>query len=187
MRRVPSARAPTASLSAATDWRRPRTSSQLLTYLLGTWSVSKNLQYTRGGKSGTFAGEATFARLNGDASIVSFVEEGTARLEPSGDTYDARQRLLYTADGSTDGVRVYFDEHIGARDDTSSVVKGARFFHDIQFDDAIDLGPFLHPCGPDMYRGKLAFDGESKFRLLWSVSGPRKLGVVTSTFCRLCS
>ena len=131
------------------------------------------------------AGEATFARLNGDASIVSFVEEGTARLEPSGDTYDARQRLLYTADGSTDGVRVYFDEHIGTRDDTSSVVKGARFFHDIQFDDAIDLGPFLHPCGPDMYRGKLAFDGESKFRLLWSVSGPRKLGVVTSTFCRL--
>ena len=43
---------------------------------------------------------------------------------------------------------------------------------------------FDHPCGPDMYRGRLALDGEDTFRLLWSVTGPRKLGGVTSTFRR---
>ena len=154
---------------------------QLLRFLLGAWSVSKTMQYTRGGKDGIFTGSATFAPLLGDASVLSFVEDGVATLG-SDEQYSARQRLLYASDDSAT-LRVLFDESV-ARTSAADVMAGARFFHAIALAAPAPPPPFEHPCGPDMYRGRLVLEDEDTFRLLWTVIGPRKLGSVRSTFRR---
>ena len=140
------------------------------------------MQYNRGGKDGTFTGQATFASL--DASVVGFEEHGTALLAPNNDEYQARSSLLYVA-AQEKSVRVLFDEG-SDRSSAGAILAGARFFHTIEFGGGFNVEYRLseHPCGPDVYRGRLAVDGEESFRLLWSVSGPRKLGTVTSTFRR---
>jgi len=164
----------------------PRTPTQLLSYLLGTWSVSKQYSYVRGGKDGTFAGDADFVRLDG--STVAFEESGVARLGPDDEEFSGRQRLLYTAAADDPCcIRVLFDE-ANERDSAASIMTGARFFHTIEMTGSSAPPPaFEHPCGPDMYRGTIKLDDEQTFRLLWSVSGPRKLGTVTSVFCRRAS
>ena len=167
------------------QWRAPQSPAALLSYLIGTWTVAKDMQYQRGGKTGTFSGVATFSRLT--ESVVTFEEQGTARLAPDGDAYEARQRLLYThvaGDQAPSSVRVLFDE-ASSRESAAAVLAGARFFHTIEFVGGPNLPPFNHPCGPDMYRGRIALDDECCFRLLWGVSGPRKLGIVVSTFRRV--
>ena len=173
------------SQAASLSWRPPSTPVQLLSYLLGTWSVSKEMQYTRGGKTGTFAGQATFAWLDCDMPTIAFEEKGMARLAPEDQEYSARHRLLYMA--PTDDptlLQVCFDE-ARERDSAAAIIAGSRFFHTIEYA-SMDAypPPFDHPCGPDMYRGRIALDDEQTFRLLWRVSGPRKLGSVTSTFRR---
>ena len=140
------------------------------------------MQYTRGGKDGTFLGHATVASL--DSSTVTFEEQGIAQLSPLGEEYEARQRLLYVASSSDTCVHVLFDESKD-RGTVSAIVAGGRAFHTIDLSDAAPQ--FEHPCGPDLYRGRLALDGEDNFRLLWGVSGPRKLGSVISTFRRTSS
>ena len=44
-------------------WTTPATPAALLSYLLGPWTLTKTLTYTRGGLSGTFRGDATFMPL----------------------------------------------------------------------------------------------------------------------------
>ena len=159
----------------------PATPAALSLYLLGSWTLSKTLQYTRGGRSGTFLGEARFSPLS-DA-VLSYEETGKATLLPDNEQYEARHALLYDFSDNNDRgiVRVSFDE----ASDRSSVegrVEAARFFHNIDFAQP-DL-PFQHPCGPDMYYGRLLCSSQDAFVLDWRVEGPRKLGRVVSKFSR---
>ena len=108
-----------------------------------------------------------------------------ARLAPEDQEYSARHRLLYMAPTEDPTLlRVCFDE-ARERDSVAAIIAGSRFFHTIEYA-SMDAypPPFDHPCGPDMYRGRIALDDKQTFRLLWRVSGPRKLGSVTSTFRR---
>ena len=143
------------------------------------------MSYVRGGKDGTFAGSASFVSLNN--TTVVFDEQGTATLAPNNDEYQARHGLLYQAEPD-ESMSVFFDE-ARDRDSPASILAGARFFHKVEFGGIDGTAPLLseHPCGPDIYRGRLALDSPDTFRLLWSVSGPRKLGTVASTFRRTSS
>lgn len=163
----------------------PCSPKALSTFLLGAWSLTKRLSYERGGKSGTFAGEATFAPLAGMDGVVAYVEDGTATLLPEQLQLSARHALLYDCrDGAGEScVQVFFDE-ASQRDSAVQIMDGGRFFHTIDFASQ-PLPEFRHPCGPDMYYGRLLFESEDAFTLDWRVVGPRKSGAVVSRFRRL--
>ena len=146
----------------------PRAPPALFTYLLGAWSVAKRLDYQRGGVSGSFAGEASFTAR--DAGVLSFMENGVATLK--GEEFSAQQALLYDCSDERI-VRVFFDE-----------ASGPRAFHTIDFENPDRIPPFEHPCGPDLYRGRLVIGSANSFELRWNVAGPRKLGSVVSSFRR---
>jgi hypothetical protein len=159
----------------------PATPTALLSYLLGSWTLTKTLTYSRGGRSGTWSGEATFAPLADTLQVLAYEETGIATLEPSMETFEARHALLYDC-SADDRVEVFFDEAT-KRDDPVDIMAGKRFFH------SIDLSsperPFKHPCGPDMYYGRLLCTSSDLFVLDWRVEGPRKLGRVVSRFRRV--
>ena len=158
----------------------PATPTALLSYLLGSWTLTKTLTYSRGGRSGSFRGEATFAPLAGSLQVLAYEETGIATLEPSMETFEARHALLYDC-SDNDRVDVFFDE--ATKRDPAAVMTGKRFFH------SIDLSrperPFEHPCGPDMYYGRLLCTSSDLFVLDWRVEGPRKLGRIVSRFRRV--
>ena len=149
-------------------------------YLLGSWTLSKTLTYTRGGVSGSFLGQASFSPLAGAPHVLTYEESGVATLGPSAEQFQARHALLYDC-GDEDVVRVSFDE-ASHRQSACEVLSGSRFFHsiDLREPDA----PFAHPCGPDMYYGRLLCSNQDEFVLDWRVEGPRKLGRIISRFRR---
>lgn len=158
----------------------PTTPAALFSYLLGTWTLTKTLEYQRGGRSGNFRGSAQFMPLSaGVEGVLSYEETGVATLEPNMEALEARHALLYDCSDATD-VKVYFDEAINRA--PADVLTGRRYFH------SIDLSspdkPFVHPCGPDMYYGRLMVTSPDVFVLDWRVEGPRKLGRVVSRFSR---
>lgn len=142
-------------------WQRPATARALRDYFVGSsgrWLLSKELSYVRGGVSGTFSGGACFGRL--DEQWLAYSEQGRATLGEEGTTpqiFEASRRLLYDCSQPAGRVDCYFDE---AADRTPRGVRGgARFFHGLQLPTAAAeaVRPFEHPCGPDLYRGRLVF------------------------------
>ena len=90
----------------------PTTPAALFSYLLGTWTLTKTLEYQRGGRSGNFRGSAQFMPLSaGVEGVLSYEETGVATLEPNMEALEARHALLYDCSDATD-VKVYFDEAI---------------------------------------------------------------------------
>lgn len=137
------------------------------------------MQYTRGGRSGVFAGTAEFVPLAQRLQVLCFCERGTATLEPGGEEFTAYSRHLWNCEAS-ERVEVFFDD-ASTETDVNTRVANAKYFHTMNFPDP---KIFEHPCGPDMYRGTIVFESEDRFRLDWRVTGPRKLGTVISRFRR---
>jgi len=162
---------------------QPRTPATLRSYLEGTWTLEKSMQYNRGGVTGTFSGITTFEPLEHATrpALLTYKEDGQATLGPEKATFQASKLLLW--DFAGDLVDVYFDE---ARDRSADgIVEGARFFHHIDAAAAAE-GPFQfeHPCLADTYRGTIHLDAPDCFRMLWHVSGPNKDGVIHNTYTR---
>lgn len=163
-------------------FQAPCTSLALGAYLHGTWTVKKEFSYVRGGKCGTFDGKATFTYLPGDDSQLSYIEDGTMLLQPERITLTARRRLLYDCTAKRH-VRVSFDE--ASSRDPADMLRSARFFHDIWLaEDGAPPPPFDHPCGPDMYTGRLLISEKDAFALHWRVDGPRKSGMQSLLYTR---
>ena len=120
-------------------------------------------------------GRAEFSAI--DDGWLAYAESGVALL--GSDTFEARRSLLYQH-GCTGPVRCYFDDSPEART-VEARIEAARFFHDISLEGS---EPFLHPCGPDVYSGRLIFESADAFRFDWRVTGPRKQGVITNRFRR---
>ena len=107
------------------------------------------------------------------------------------EAFEASRRLLWDCTRSS-RARILFDEAVGsARSDNLAIMQAARFFHDIDMLTPSDAAagrstppPFEHPCGPDLYRGRLLLDSPDSFRLLWTVEGPRKQGRVSASYER---
>ena len=156
-------------------WEQPRTAAGLRNYWRGKWHVAKQMSYERGGVSGTFTGRAEFSSI--DDSWLSYVESGVALL--GSDSYEASRSLLYQC-GYTGPVQCYFDDSPKLRT-AEDRIGAARFFHDIRLE---GVEAFEHPCGPDVYRGRLIFESVDAFRFDWHVTGPRKQGVIMNCFRR---
>ena len=142
-------------------WQRPCTAGALCDYFAGSggrWRLSKEMSYERGGISGTFNGGAHFSRLGEE--WLAYSELGKATLGEEGSKpqiFEASRRLLYDCSQPAGRVECYFDE---ATDRTPNGVReGAKYFHEIQLPMASEAAvpPFEHPCGPDLYRGRLIF------------------------------
>ena len=194
-------------------WTTPATPAALLSYLLGPWTLTKTLTYTRGGLSGTFRGDATFMPVAGSPRVLAYEEKGKVTLEPDMESFDARHALLYRFGEAEDGdggwrVAVFFDDGVKREPAAlaASMLAGERLFHSIDIDGASTpfqpptIGmeaevvrgerPFnqpgmFHPCGPDVYRGRLLCTDPDLFVLDWKVEGPRKLGRIVSRFSRV--
>ena len=157
------------------------TARGLHTFLTGKWQLDKTFSYVRGGAPGTFSGTASFNALAcaDDILRLQYYEEGTAVLK--GDrpmVLPATRRLLweFAPNGNDYLVSVYFDESCSGAGNVA-VVQSARFFHSIQLSpDGATPPPFDHPCGPDVYRGRLSLRMSDEFVLRWDVIGPRKTG-----------
>ena len=136
--------------------------------------------YERGGVSGTFAGSCHFRQIqHSTLDAWAYHEVGAAALNGIG-TLEAQRRLIW--DFTCPLVRVSFDESSLDRSD-AAILKGARFFHSVSLEGgAVVLSE--HPCGPDVYRGSMLFQGPDSFTMVWRVSGPRKLGEIHSSFRR---
>ena len=160
-------------------WRPPSSSAALQRYFVGTWLLAKEFSYERGGVSGTFSGRASFSPLEGD-EWLAYEENGLATLGV--DTFDASRRLLYDCTPGSP-VACYFDECTTQRT-PERVRAAARPFHDIHLKDGEAPALSEHPCGPDMYRGKLIFVAPDAFRFDWIVTGPRKQGWISNRFSR---
>ena len=186
------------SLLASMAWE-PRTAASLRSYWRGKWQLAKEMSYERGGLSGTFTGcaackhsrcmvrsaHAAHTTCSGRAEFspiddgwLAYAESGVALL--GSDSFEARRSLLYQH-GSSGPVRCYFDDSPEART-VDARIEAARFFHEISLEGS--GVPFLHPCGPDVYRGRLVLESADAFRFDWRVTGPRKQGWITNRFRR---
>ena len=94
-------------VSAVECWR-PRTANALRDYWRGSWRLTKQMTYERGGISGTFNGRATFAPLDqGNSSTwLAYADSGVATL--GDDTLEARNSLLYEC-SSAESLGCYID------------------------------------------------------------------------------
>ena len=172
---------------AVKAWR-PTSPSILHEYLGNSrWTLSKTIEYGRGGCSGTFRGDALFENIGQEKSLLHYTEHGIAELL-NGNTVSARHKLLYKFEDDAI-VSVYFiddpyddNEQMNAE----TILRRGRFFHHIRFDETSHNEPVLspHPCGPDMYHGRLHFATSDLFTLHWKVTGPRKEGNIVSSYTR---
>ena len=155
------------------------------------WILSKTLDYSHGGYSGTFCGEACFVNIGQEEqSLLHYTENGIAELF-NGNTVSARQQLLYSF-VDTAIVSVYFtddsynDNGNEQQISAESMLRHGHFFHHIRFDETRNNEPVLssHPCGPDIYHGRMLFETSDLFTVYWQVTGPRKEGNIISSYTR---
>jgi len=171
------------SLAAAALALAVRPGSEALrTFFLGEWRVSKTLEYSTGGITGTFAGNAEFICLPGAPDTLSFSEIGTFIADADERAFETRSRLLYDF-SAPPAVKVSFDscDLTDEQRTAEAVHAGARYFHSI--DTSSEALCFSeHPCGPDVYRGSIDIYDRDEFELVWCVTGPRKNGKIVSSF-----
>ena len=170
----------------------PTTPSLFHDYLSNSkWILSKTLDYSYGGYSGTFCGEAFFANIGHEEyqSLLHYTENGMAEL-CNGNTVSARQQLIYSfVDPAIVSVYFFDDPYHDheQNDGVESMIRHGRFFHHIRFDETNNNQPPVlssHPCGPDIYHGRLAFETSDFFTVHWKVTGPRKEGNIVSSYVR---
>ncbi|CAM9895348.1 unnamed protein product [Chrysoparadoxa australica] len=187
---------------------------QVYQYLLGSWQLSKDLNYVRGtglgqalpprlampsqafplvgGSEGSWKGIASF-KCDGTDLVMAYEEEGKFRLRGSDTEFDAGKRLVYDCSG--DAVKVFFVDDPPSEDGSRSL----RFFHELDFgsrgsDAASPAGSsplaagrkaaFEHLCIKDLYCGSMEVTGEHTFTMSWRVTGPSKDGYISASYKR---
>ena len=139
-----------------------------------SWTVRKDLAYERGGVSSTFEGVATLTAFDDGARAgVLCSEAGTLAL-PGGDV-ESRSHTLFCYDGDRLELRFVDDPAVAA---------SRPFAASATWSDATTCADLVHPCGPDVYEGTVDFGDGAAWRQVWRVDGPRKRGVVTTTYER---
>ncbi len=127
--------------------------------LEGRWQVSRRIA-DRLGPEARFAGEA---EILPDGDRWQYAERGTLTL--AGQPGFAAHRVYKFAerDGGAD---VFFED--------------GRFFHAFDWEAA----EAEHLCGADLYRVRYDFGDWPDWSAVWTVAGPRKDYVMTSTYRR---
>ena len=176
-----------ASCSTSLAFVRPASSEALRNFLLGTWRLRKAMTYNAGGISGRFDGDATFADVSTDNSLVTFTESG--RFTASAGSYsagmdpvDMRNQLLYDFREPNE-VSVFFDEAGTLTTSDSDVdLSQMRFLHTLGIGPTYEISE--HSEGEVVYRGELEIETSNAFMLSWQATGPQVDGQIISLFTR---
>ncbi len=128
---------------------------------LGQWTLQRMIRDHLNGQHGTLEGQVAFTTI-GDANLM-YHEAGTLTLE-NGARLEATRRYLW--EFQRDTVVVTFDD--------------GRPFH--QFVPAGHAEGSDHPCGEDFYTVRYDFTAWPQWKAVWTVKGPRKDYVSTSTY-----
>ena len=130
---------------------------------IGSWALQRTIQDKLNGQHGTLSGRADFAGQG--ESQLTYDETGTLTLE-DGTTLEATRR--YHWEFADEAVIVTFDD--------------GRPFH--QFVPSDHAAGTDHPCGADFYTVRYDFTAWPQWTAVWTVKGPRKDYVSTSTYRR---
>lgn len=128
---------------------------------VGQWSLHRTIRDRLHGHHGALDGQATFSQT--DATHLTYDETGTLKLE-SGAQLEATRQYLWTF--APDLVTVRFWD--------------GRLFH--QFVPSHHAAGTDHPCGEDFYTVRYDFTSWPEWTAVWTVTGPRKDYVSTSTY-----
>jgi len=128
---------------------------------LGQWTLQRTIRDHLQGQHGTLEGQAVFAAT--DAAHLTYDETGTLTLE-NGARLEATRQYLWAF--TPNAVVVSFDD--------------GRPFH--QFVPAGHAAGTDHPCGDDFYTVRYDFTLWPEWTAVWTVKGPRKDYVSTSTY-----
>ncbi len=129
----------------------------------GRWDLRRTIADNRNGHHGRLVGQAIFTGAGGPQ--LTYDETGTLTLE-AGTTLEATRRYLW--DFRSGDVIVTFAD--------------GRPFH--QFVPSGHAAGTDHPCGEDFYTVRYDFTCWPEWTAVWTVKGPRKDYVSTSTYQR---
>ena len=127
----------------------------------GVWALRRTIVDRRDGQNGTLAGQAVFMTTQPDH--LTYEETGRLTLE-SGVTLEAQRRYQWVF--AAGAVIVTFED--------------GRPFH--SFTPEGHAAGTDHPCGDDFYTVRYDFTAWPVWRAVWTVKGPRKDYVSTSTY-----
>ena len=130
---------------------------------LGQWTLERRIRDHLHGQHGTLEGQAEFTA--NDVAQLSYVETGRLMLA-NGAHMQASRRYLWAF--TPEAVIVTFED--------------GRPFH--QFVPAGHAAGTDHPCGDDFYTVRYDFTRWPAWTAVWTVTGPRKDYVSTSTYHR---
>jgi len=134
----------------------------LRAYLQGRWRIERRIRDRRVGCDGVFRGRARF-----DAAGAGLAYEETGKLR-FGDYEGSARRGGHYRFEAPHKARVAF-EHGG-------------LFHDLDL--STGLWRVVHPCGADLYRGRIIALAPDRWAVAWWVSGPRKAQIIRARYCR---
>ena len=136
--------------------------ADLRAFLAGGWNLSRTIDDRRTGQRGTLEGTATFAP-EGDGLV--YREEGV--LELAGYRGPVMQAYRY---------------RFPAPHRAEVAFRDGGLFH------ALDLSRGVwaaeHVCADDLYRGDFRVEGPDRWRVSWTVTGPRKDQTLISRYVR---
>jgi len=136
--------------------------NDLKAFLQGEWSLERWVQDRRAGHDGRLTGGGAFTA---DGDTLLYREEG--RLVIGDHEGPALQSYRYDFPVLARAT-VYFND--------------GRFFHDLDL--TVGAWRCPHLCGEDRYEGEFTALGADDWRVVWTVTGPRKDLVLDSTYRR---
>ena len=136
--------------------------TDLRAYLIGRWRIERRIRDRRLRCDGLFQGDAEF---NNDGAGLRYEETGVLRF---GDYQGQARRAAHYQFSAPDRAIVTFED--------------GGLFHDLDL--TTGLWRVLHPCGFDLYRGRIAARAPDCWATAWRVSGPRKDQVMLATYTR---
>jgi hypothetical protein len=128
----------------------------------GAWTVDREIEDLRAGRSGRFSGRAEFRPVAGG---LAYREQGT--LVMGGASMAAARGYLWR-DGGAGTIEVCFED--------------GRLFHRFCTDEPEPAA--VHACPPDHYRVRYDFARWPRWRAEWRVHGPRKDYFTVTRFAR---
>lgn len=137
------------------------TEPQSIAAFEGRWRIARRIEDQRAGQ----VLEATgYAALQQGENALTYDEELTLNV-PGQAPMTATRRYLWQA--QADQIRICFED--------------GRYFHSLEL--GVQRSQDHHDCPPDSYDAAYDFtDWPQAWRVIWTVSGPRKSYVMTSVY-----